>query len=274
MQTMASRGAVTAVIDTARHSVVELADSHCHLDMFKDGVAIDTAVRGGVSTMITNAVSLDTCKRALEISDSKHVFPALGIDPQSAMAIGSSDIETIVGEFRRVVEASRHKVVAIGEIGLDFYRAKDGQDAAIQTEVFTGMLDIAMDMGLPVSVHSRSAMDKVLGILSDRDLGMVHLHFFEGNVQQAKEAERHGYMISIPPVESGRRKAVIRDVSLDNLMAESDCPAVGSTPLDVEMSVRMVAEAKGIGFERAAETLTQNTKAFFKLAGMGGLRRS
>jgi TatD DNase family protein len=127
---------------------------------------------------------------------------------------------------------------------------------------------------LPASIHSRNALKQVLYTLKEKKVEKVHLHYFEGDVEEAKEAERLGYMISIPPLESGKRKRVIKAISLDNLMAESDSPVVGASPRDVQTSVKLVAETKGIEFETAAEALTMNTKKFFNTHSKSGFMRA
>ena len=144
-------------------------------------------------------------------------------------------------------------------------KAATFEQKAAQQTVFERMLDLAKELDLPVSVHSRDSMDAVLMTLKKKEMRRVHLHFFEGNVFQAKEAESRGYMISIPPIDSAKRRLVAKDVSIEMLMAESDCPVVGESPALVEKSIRMIAEMKGMVFEKAAETLTLNTKKFFNI---------
>jgi TatD DNase family protein len=253
---------------------VELADAHCHLDLMTDDQLILASIHHGVLTIITNGVDKRTSKTALKLADGKNIFPAIGIDPENAMKIEEEYLDDELTEMSEMIKANREKIVAVGEIGLDYTKASNFNLVAKQRTVFERMLDAAKSAKLPVSVHSRNSMDDVLAILKERGMEKVHLHFFEGNVQQAKEAERLGYMISIPPVESTKRRAVIKDIAIDNLMAESDSPVVGATPRDVEKSVRMIAEVKGIEFERAAEILVINTKRFFNIHMKLGFMRS
>ena len=255
-----------------KRQILPMADAHCHLDMVNPPDIID-AIHSGVLVMITDGVNMKSNRRALEISDGRHVYPALGIDPQHALLIEDDDLDDEINANIALIKANREKVVAIGEIGLDYKHAGTFELTAKQRTVFERFLDLALETKLPVSVHSRDAMDDILDILKEKNMEKVHMHFFEGNVQQAKEAERRGYMISIPPHESNKRKHVIKEVSLDNLLAESDAPAVGQTPKDVRTSIGIIAETKMLSVERTAGALLDNTRKFFNLHTKTGIMR-
>ena len=258
---------------TVESQKIEYADAHCHLDMIKDSNLIDQAISYGVLTMVSNGVNTATNRRTLELCDKRRIFAALGIDPESAVKIPDDDLDSEIEANIAMIKKHIDKVVSVGEIGLDYTKAQTFELVAKQKTVFERFLDAAKELKLPVSVHSRNSMDEVLKMLEEHKMEKVHLHFFEGNVAQAKAAERMGYMISIPPIESSKRRLVIKDIGIDHLMAESDAPAVGATPRDVEISVRMIAETKHITVPRAAEALTLNTKKFFNLQTKIGFMR-
>ncbi|MDE1833059.1 MAG: TatD family hydrolase, partial [Candidatus Micrarchaeota archaeon] len=157
------------------------------------------------------------------------------------------------------------KICAIGEIGLDYAYAKDKKGVERQKVVFGKFLDLALELDKPVTIHSREAMEDVLTMLEEKGVRRAHMHFFEGGPIEAKRIEKLGYMVSVPPFESSRRNKAISAIAIDNIMAESDSPAAGASPLDVGKSVAIVAKAKGISFERAAEQLTANTKRYFNV---------
>ena len=99
-----------------------------------------------------------------------------------------------------MIKSNAGKIVAIGEIGLDYKKAISFELVARQRTIFERFLDLAISLKLPVCVHSRGTrIDEVLSIIDERGNSRVHIHFFEGNVQQAKEIERRGYMVSVPP---------------------------------------------------------------------------
>jgi TatD DNase family protein len=273
---MGMRGLVKDVErETKRAQKVELADAHCHLDLITDHQLVLEAVNYGVLTIVTDGIDLVTSKTAIRISQlNKNVYAAVGIDPEKALYLEGMLVNRGVEDIKGLLKSNSERIVGIGEIGLDYTKAKDSSQIKRQKNMFEKMLDLANEFELPVSVHSRESMDDVLSILKEKGNKKVQLHFFEGNMQQAKDSERRGYMISIPPIDSSKRRSIIKDIAIDNLMPESDSPVVGATPKDVEKSVRMIAEVKGIDFERAAETLVSNTKRFFNIGAKPGFMRS
>ncbi len=248
--------------------ITEMADAHCHLDLISDPQIIRNAILNGVRTIITNGVDTKSNMRGLDMSDRVNVFPMFGIDPEHANA-SDEELEFNVG----LVKSNIGKIIGIGEIGLDYGRVKETVPVERQKAVFERFLDLALELRMPVSIHSRNALDDVLSILDEKRVEMAHIHFFEGSVQQAKEIERKGYMVSIPPMQSSSRSRIIKEIAIDNIMAESDSPAAGASPMDVERSIAIVAEAKRIEFKTAAELLSGNTKRFFRLKAKGSFMR-
>lgn len=240
--------------------ITEMADAHCHLDLISDRAVVKEAISYGVRTIMTNGVDTKSNMRCLELADNMNIFALLGIDPEHAN-LTDQELEFNIGIVRQNIS----KIAGIGEIGLDYGKVKEGVPVERQKVVFGRFLDLAKELQLPVSIHSREALNDVLHILEQKDMKMVHVHFFEGNVQQAKELEKRGWMVSIPPVNSAKRSKIIKEMAIDNIMAESDSPVVGVSPKDVEKSIEAVAEAKRIEFRRAAELLSNNTKRFFRI---------
>jgi len=236
-------------------TVTELADAHCHLDLLS-AAQIGEAINANVKTLITNGVDIKSDMAALKMADGRNIFAMLGIDPEHAVLVQPEELETAVGLIKGSFGPG---IVGIGEIGLD------GKIPNMdwQKTVFRRLLDLALELKVPVSIHSRDALDEVLSILEEKAVKKAHIHFFEGSTEQAKRVERMGYMISIPPLESGRRRKVIKEVSIDNIMVESDAPAAVKSPLDVRKAVEMIAEEKRITFEQAAQAVVANTKRFF-----------
>ena len=242
-------------------TVTELADAHCHLDLLSAS-QIGEAINASVKTLITNGVDIKSDMAAMRIADGRNVFAMLGIDPEHAVLIRPDELEGALGLIRGSFGPG---VVGIGEIGLD---GKVG-NMEWQKVVFRRLLDIALELRVPVSIHSREALDEVLAILEEKAVKKAHIHFFEGSIEQAKRVERMGYMISIPPLESARRRKVIKEVSIDNIMVESDAPAAAKSPADVKKAVEMIAEEKRITFEQAAHAVVANTKRYFGIENAG-----
>lgn len=244
----------------------EMADAHCHLDLM-DPDLVKESVKYGVKTIITAGVDTKSNARNLELADGKNIFALLGIDPEHA------DVSDEELEFNiKMIRQSARKITGIGEIGLDYGKVMDTVPVEKQKKIFGKFLDLAKELDLPVSIHSRNAFGDVLEILDGRKIKSAHFHFFEGDVQQAKEIERRGYMISVPPQQSDRRSKVIKEMAIDNIMAETDSPIVGASPRDVERSIGMIREIKKIEFRKAANLLAQNTKRFFRIKANGLMR--
>ncbi len=241
--------------DLKQKTITELADAHCHLDMVPPA-EVGQAIGSGVKTLITNGVDIKSDMESVKLIDGRNVFAMLGIDPEHAVLMQENELDVAINLIRGSIVSG---VVGIGEIGLDGKEEKMDW----QKRVFERLLDLANELKLPVSIHSREALDEVLTILESKAVKKAHIHFFEGSVEQAKRVERLGYMISVPPLESARRRKVIKEVSIDNIMVESDAPAAVRSPSDVVKAVEMIAEEKRITFEQAAHAVVANTKRFF-----------
>lgn len=244
-------------------TMVEMADAHCHLSILSDPLIIKASVDYGVNTIITNGVDTPSNIKTLQVADNRHVFPALGVDPEHALAIEETSFEKEMDFNVNMIRQNASRLAAIGEIGLDYWIGGGPHNVTRQKKVFEMFIDLAMELNLPMSIHSRNALKDVFAILKEKEPKMVHLHFFEGGVEEARIVQKMGYMISVPPIESAKRKRVITMMPLELLMAESDSPVVGQEPKNVEKSIRYIASVKGMAFEEVATILTANTKRFF-----------
>lgn len=235
----------------------ELIDAHCHLDMFPDPEIIKTDSRfGGLSTIITAGGSKESSLAAIRVADGEMVFAVIGIDPQSAAAD-----EDFIGQIKDLVKSNK-KIVGIGEIGLDY---KVGPEKGLQKRVFERQIEIAKSLDIPIVVHSREAIADVVEIVKKHEVKKAMFHFFEGDETVAKELASLGYLISIPPAESSKRKRVINALSISNISVETDSPVVGKSPLDVIRTVEWISELKGLPFNETSARITENVKKLFSL---------
>lgn len=236
-----------------------VADAHCHLyDINRD--SIKSAVLSGVEFMITNGVNTKTNMDTLGLIDRKNIYGMLGVHPEFA---GMDDDEVAFNE--RLIGQNLSRITGIGEIGLDYILASDPKSRERQGHVFRRMLDKATEIKRPVSVHSRGAIDEVFSILDDYPELNVHLHFFEGDVEHARYAERKGYYISAPHLKSAKRSSALKAVGIGSIMAETDCPTAGAVPSDIYQSVRFIADSKGLDYDLVAEATLNNTRRFFNV---------
>ncbi|MFA5930489.1 MAG: TatD family hydrolase [Candidatus Micrarchaeia archaeon] len=232
----------------------DFADAHCHLE----------SVAGGFSPSIlhiTCGYSQKSNERNAHIaSENANAYLCAGIAPQEAMKYPDIKIKLI--EWEEEI-ADLPKLVAIGEIGLDYHWAKTQEERFLQHECFISQLVLAERLGLPVVVHSRDAEAHVLEILSNFNLRYM-LHCFSGSSEQAIAAVAGGRaMVSIPPMRSKERKKFIRDLPLQKLLAESDAPYIGKSPSDTLEAIKTIAEIREQDVEAVKKQLLQNTIAFF-----------
>ena len=232
----------------------DFADAHCHLE----------SVAGGFSPTIlhvTCGYSHQANMRNGKIAEeNENVCLCAGIAPQEAMK--HPDVKIKLIEWEEAI-AALPKLVAIGEIGLDYHWAKTPEERFLQHECFISQLVLAEKLGLPVVVHSRDAEAEVLDILGNFNLRFM-LHCFSGTNEQAKAAVALGRaVVSVPPLRSKERKQFIRDLPLGKLLAESDAPYIGKTPSDTLEAIKTIAEIKEMDVEAVKKQLLLNTISFF-----------
>lgn len=236
-----------------------VADAHCHLyDIDKD--TIKSALLLGVRFMMTNGVNTKTNMDTLSMIDGHSIYGMVGVHPEFS---GMDDKEVSFNES--LIDNNQSSISGIGEIGLDYSIAKDQKSRERQKHVFGRMLDVAARLKKPVSVHSRNAMDDVFSIMESYPELKVHIHFFEGDAERAKDAERRGYYISVPHLRSTARAQALKAISINNIMAETDCPTANATPSNIYQSVQFIADSKKMGYEEVAEITLNNTRRFFNV---------
>ncbi len=232
------------------------ADAHCHLNLFDDPAkAVRDSIAAGVDTILATGGSAKDNPQVVGLADGKNVFGVIGIDPTFSDR-DSDYIDTLAG----VVKGDK-KIVAIGEIGLDFVVPKAAPD--VQRKVFERQVNIAMELDKPIVIHARKAVEEAMVMIIDMGVKKAMFHFFEGDERTAKLLADHGYMISISPGDSSKKRRVIKAVDINNIVAETDSPIVGKSPADVVAVVEAVAKIKAIDVAEAAQRTRRNVREFF-----------
>jgi TatD DNase family protein len=253
-----------------------MIDTHAHLTMnqFKKdlGGVIDRARSAGVTGIITVGTDLPDCDRAVTLArQHEDIFAVVGIHPHDSEGLTDEGLAKIEGY------ASDPKVVAIGEIGLDFYRDYAARDA--QRRAFREQIRLAHRVRLPVVIHSRDASREVLKILEEEkaeDVGGV-LHCLPADPDLAREGERMGFYLSLAGVityDKGAREGIIRGASPDRLLIETDCPYLTPVPLRgkrnepayVCHTLQRLAEILTLFPKDVDELTTKNAIQAFRLA--------
>ncbi len=252
-----------------------LIDSHAHLDM--DDFAADRdpvikrAVQGGVARIVTIGIDLASSKKAIEIAKKyDFIYATVGYHPHNADEADPRDLEKL-----RAL-ASEPKVVAWGEIGLDFFRRHSPPEK--QVKAFERQLDIASEQGLPVIIHDRDAHTDLLRILKSRKRqyrGVIHC--FSGNYDLAMALIELGFCISFPGTVTYKNavdtQAVATRIPLERLLVETDCPYLTplpfrgkrNEPLYVKHTAEKIAQLRQLDFEELAQAISANTIRLFNL---------
>ncbi|MGC8629282.1 MAG: TatD family hydrolase [Candidatus Micrarchaeia archaeon] len=235
------------------------ADAHCHLAAFENPSGeISRAIEAGVSIMICSGDSINESEACIRLSDSKYVFATVGISPEFAKAEGA-----LVSKIEGLAYSNKGKVVGIGEIGLDKKETLKNE-ISVQEDAFASQIMLAKEAKLPIVIHSRGMLQRVVEIVKGYGVERAMFHFFEGTAGEAMELAKR-YMISIPPNVNKERKRIISSLDIDNIVAETDSPFAGKSPTDVIRVIEEIAKIKGISVDNAADKITQNIRNLFNI---------
>jgi TatD DNase family protein len=272
---------------------MRLVDSHAHLDFSQfdadQEAAIERAREAGLVAILNVGTDLTSSRAAVALADQyDFIYATVGIHPH-----GAKTVTTAVLDKLRTL--ARHpKVIAIGEIGLDYYR--DRSPRPVQRRAFADQLALATELGLPVVVHSREALDDVLTTLrgwqgfppgggteverASPSVGGIEggtgvLHSYSGGPERLEEVLALSFSISISgPVtfrKASRLREVAKTVPLERLLVETDCPYLTpaphrgqrNEPSYVRYVVEAVARARRMPAETVAHATANNTRYWF-----------
>jgi TatD DNase family protein len=253
-----------------------LFDTHVHLNaaQYNEDLqeVIDRALEAGVTHQVVVGFDRETITRALELVEQyEFLYAAIGWHPVDAIDMTDEDLKWIE-------ELAAHpKVVALGEMGLDYYWDKSPKD--IQKEVFRKQIRLAKKVKLPIIIHNRDATQDIVDILKEEGASEVGgiMHCFSGSVEIAKECIEMNFYISLGgPVtfkNAKTPKEVAKEISLDQLLVETDCPYLTPHPFRgkrnepsyVKLVAEEIASQKEITFEEVAARTTENAKKLFKI---------
>jgi len=227
---------------------------------------IKRALNCGVEIIITSTLNMRELEKALSIANKYDCIKvSAGFDP---LNLSTLDAEEVAHEVKRL----RDKIVAIGEVGLDFFYVK-GEEREKQIEIFRFWINVASELKLPLIVHSRSAGKYAVEILVEEGYDKVLMHAFDGSSEWALKGASRGFMFSIPPsvIRSQQKVKLVKRIPIERLMVESDAPVLGpepgkrNEPSNVVVSAVKIAEIKRIDLNKVCEELYLNSKSFFRL---------
>ena len=249
-----------------------LIDSHCHvLSSEYDNVdeIIKDSINSGVEKIIVNGYDLKTSKEAVELANKyDHVYAAVGIGPSNVTDVNDETYD-IISKL-----AKESKVVAIGEVGLDYYWTTENKE--MQLKVFKTMLKIAKTNNLPVIVHCRKSFLDTYNLLKESDLTGI-IHCYSGSVDMAKRFIKLGFLLGIGGVITFKNakslKNVVKAIDINNFSLETDSPYLSpepyrgkpNTPKNVKLVATEIANIKQVNLDEVIRVTGRSVCSKFDL---------
>ncbi len=250
-------------------------DSHAHYDdeqFDEDRERVFKEIQNnGVIGVINCGSSLKGLNMSVELSKQyDFIYAAAGIHPENADEF-NEDVEKLICNLAEI-----NDIIAIGEIGLDYYW-EENPSRDIQQEVFRRQMKIAERYNLPVIIHDREAHGDTLKIMKEFPKVKGVVHCFSGSVEFAKECLKLGYYIGVTGVVTFKNskviKAVVKEVPLDRLLVETDCPYMAPTPNRgkrnqsdyIAFVLKEIATIKDKSIKEMEEITILNTKTLFRI---------
>ncbi len=250
-----------------------LIDSHTHLqvsqyDKDRDAV-LKRAQDAGVETILIIGIDLETSLSAIELADKhENLYATVGMHPHDAKKLTPDVLKT----FRELL--NHPKVIALGEIGLDYYRNLSPPN--VQKDAFEKQLNLAEEMNIPIVIHNRDAYKDIFPILESRQ-GQIQgvLHCFTGDIELMERSVEIGFHIGIGGIvtypNAKEMQAVASKVPSDRLLIETDCPWLTpqfrrgkrNEPSYVRAVAEKIAELRNTSIETIGEITTNNFKTLF-----------
>lgn len=249
-------------------------DTHAHYDdeQFNGDrdILLTQMEDNGISTIINVGASLDGCKNSIALAEKySFIYATIGVHPDE---VGNLNEETFAWLKK---QCEHQKVVAVGEIGLDYYWDNESHD--LQKKWFIAQLNIAKEKNLPVVIHSREAAQDTLEIMKEyaKDLTGI-IHCFSYSVEMAKEYIKMGFYIGIGGVvtfkNSKKLKDVVSEIPLERIVLETDCPYLSPVPnrgkrnssLNLQYIIEEIASIKDISPEEVIRQTELNAYTVYQ----------
>ena len=247
-------------------------DTHAHYDdkAFDEDreEMLASLPENGIGNVVNVCASINSLRRIIPLTEKyPYVWGAAGVHPDYAEEMTEETLE----EIRKVLQ--HEKILAVGEIGLDYYWHKEPENHKRQQEMFRAQMDIAREEKIPFMIHSRDAAEDTLMIVKEyMQKGMYGgiMHCYSYGLEHAREYVKMGLFLGIGGVvtfTNGRKlKEVVHEIPLDNLVLETDCPYLAPVPyrgkrncsLYLPYVVQAIAELKGVPADEVIRVTEEN----------------
>jgi TatD DNase family protein len=246
-----------------------LTDTHAHLcDPVFDpdrSLVLEKARLAGISGVIAVAENLSDAEKTLALANEYTMIrPAAGLYPTNLEPDQASKMHDFI-------RSNADRLVAIGEVGLDYWKIQEESDREIQREIFRGFIELSLLLDIPLNVHSRSAGRHTVEFLLKHSAVKVQLHAYDGKPASAHPAVEAGYYFSIPPsvVRSAQKQKLVKKLPLSSLLIETDSPVLGpepqkrNEPANALIAVSAIAELKNLSEMEVMEAVSENTRRLY-----------
>lgn len=249
----------------------EYIDTHAHTnfpDYDSDRDEVVTRAFNSKTWIINVGTEEATSKSAVELAEKykSGIYAVIGLHP--------NDKEVFDKDFYRKLATST-KVVGIGECGLDYFRKPTDEEKGRQMNIFISQIELSIELDLPLMLHIRSAYKDAIDTLKKYPKARGNVHFFAGNIQEAKEFLDLGFTLSFTGVVTFAKEyeELVKFIPLDRILSETDCPYVTplpyrgkrNEPFYVSEIVKKIAEIKGENLEKVKTQLVLNAFRVFNL---------
>ena len=248
----------------------KLIDTHAHINVEhfaedRDAV-VERAAQAGLSHIVNMGDSMESSQSSVALAKAyPMVYTGVGIHPEEAHPMTKADEDQLASW------GALSKVVAIGEIGLDYYWEKDGDKRQLQRELFIRQLDLARQLHLPVCVHNREAHGDTMEILRKEGKGIVGvMHCFSGSLEIAQELVKMGWFIGVDGPLTFKNAAklpeIVQKLPLERIVVETDCPYMAPVPMRGKRNepafvyhvAAKLAQLRGESLEKVTRQTTAN----------------
>lgn len=258
---------------------MEFFDNHAHLDDEKFGVDREYVVKeikkNGVTKLISAGYSLEGSLKGLELANKyDFIYTTSGISPNDIPQT-EEELWIMLAKIKKIAKENK-KVLAIGEIGLDYYWNQDNKD--LQKKAFIEQIKIANELGLPIVIHTREAVMDTIDILKQNNVKNKGVfHCCPLNRELVKEALKLGYYISfagpITFMNSKTAEEIVNMVPLEKMLIETDSPYLSPEPLrgkrndcrNVKLVAQKIADFRGMDLEEVAKITYKNAETAYRI---------
>ena len=250
----------------ANHPLVDVHAHICDPDFDPDRAEVlARAGQAGVAAIVAVGENLDDARKNVALAKSYPMLKAAaGLYP-TILDLDQAD------EMVAFIRLNRSHLVAIGEVGLDYWVVKEASQKEVQREMLKRFVELSKALDLPLNIHSRSAGRHAIALLLENNATRVQMHAFDGKAGAALPAVEAGYFFSIPPsvIRSRQKQKLVKRLPLACLQVETDSPVLGpvpkirNEPANLPVSIQAIAQIKAIPEAAVREAVAENTRRLY-----------